>query len=67
MKETFYELYKASRDMVESRRHTKNLQPFQDFVDSIESGLKLLDKSNPIYYERWKKERFDQNNSINVD
>lgn len=57
MNEAFYQMYKAGRDMVEELRHKELSQHCQDFVDAIESGSKSLDKSNPKYYERWKRER----------
>ena len=57
MLEHFYQVYKAGRDMVETMRHKDISDPFQEFINSIESGTKSLDKANPAYYERWKKER----------
>jgi hypothetical protein len=57
MNEDFYNVYKAGRDMVETLRHKDLSEPLQDFIDSIEAGTRSLDKSNPAYYERWKKER----------
>ncbi len=56
MNEDFYNVYKAGRDMVETLRHKDVSEHFRDFIDSIESGTKSLDKSNPEYYKRWKKE-----------
>ena len=57
MKESFYQIYKAARDMVEELRH-KDLDPIcQEFVDSNEVNCKRYDKSNPDFYTRWKKER----------
>lgn len=57
MNESFYEMYKAGRDMIEMMRHKDVSEHFEIFIDSIESGTKSLDKANPAYYERWKKER----------
>jgi hypothetical protein len=57
MIEEFYQLYKAGRAMVETLRHKDLSESFKDFIDSLEAGSKSLDKSNPAYYERWKKER----------
>ena len=50
MNEAFYQMYKAGRDMVETMRHKDLSDPFQEFINSIESGTKSLDKSNPNYY-----------------
>ena len=60
MNELFYEVYKSGRDMVETLRHKDLSEPFQEFVDAIESGSKSLDRSNPAYYKRWKEERNNQ-------
>ena len=57
MNELFYQLYKSGRDMVESLRHKDLSEPFQEFIEVIEAGSKSLDRSNPAYYERWKKEK----------
>jgi hypothetical protein len=57
MNEDFYNMYKAGRDMIELLRHKDISEPFQEFIDGIESRSKELDKLNPEYYERWKKER----------
>tara|TARA_R110000868_G_C10972576_1_gene770512 strand:+ start:35592 stop:35774 length:183 start_codon:yes stop_codon:yes gene_type:complete len=57
MLEDFYQVYKAGRDMVETMRHKDVSDHFQNFIDSIEAGTKSLDKANPEYYTRWKKER----------
>ena len=65
MNETFYQMYKAGRDMVEVMRHKDLSEPFQEFINSIESGTKSLDKSNPNYYERWNKDRFNQQGEVN--
>jgi hypothetical protein len=56
MNELFYELYKSGRDMIEMFRHKDISEPFQEFIKSLESGTKLLDKANPELYKRWKKE-----------
>ena len=43
--------------MIELFRHKDVSEPFELFIHSIESGTKSLDKANPEYYKRWKKER----------
>ena len=65
MNESFYQVYKAGRDMIETMRHKDLSDPFQEFINGIESGTKSLDKANPNYYERWKKERFNQQGEVN--
>ncbi len=55
--EEFYQMYKASRDMVEQFRHKDVCSELRDFVDTQEIICKRYDKSKPECYERWKKER----------
>lgn len=57
MNEGIYKLYKSGRDLVEMIRHKDLSQELQDFIESLESGSKLLDRAKPEYYDRWKKER----------
>lgn len=67
LNEEFYQVYKAGRDMVENFRHKDLSHHFHNFINSVEAGSKSLDKFNPNYYERWKKERFNQQGEVNVD
>ena len=57
MLEEFYQMYKAGRNMVELMRHKDISDHFQQFINSIEEGSKNLDRANPAYYARWRKER----------
>jgi hypothetical protein len=60
-----YRLYKSGRDLVEEFRHKDLIPLFRDFVDTQEAIAKNIDKKNPQYYERWKKERFNQQGEVN--
>jgi hypothetical protein len=65
MIELFYELYKSMRDMVEQFRHKDLEEHARTFVDTQESICNNLDKRESKYYERWKKERFNQQGEVN--
>lgn len=64
MKEAFYQMYKASRDLVEELRH-RNLSPIhRDFVEQTEINCRRYDNANPDFYERWKKETFTPDETL---
>ncbi len=65
MNENFYHLYKSMRDMVEQFRHKDLEEHTRAFVDTQESICNNLDKRESKYYERWKKERFNQQGEVN--
>lgn len=59
MNESFYKMYKSGRDLVEKMRHKELHKHNRDFVNSIEANSLRLDRSNPEYFERWKKESLE--------
>jgi|HubBroStandDraft_2_1064218.scaffolds.fasta_scaffold454599_2 hypothetical protein len=65
MNETLYQLDESGRDIIEIFRHKDLTDSFKEFIDSIESGTKSLDKANPAYYERWKKEFNSKQGEVN--
>lgn len=54
--ETFYELYKSMRNLVEVFRDKELSEESRLFIDTNEAICKNFDKKNPFYYKRWEKE-----------
>ncbi len=56
MNESFYQLYKSQRNMIEQFRHKDLITECRTFVDMQEVICNNLDRKDYKYYERWKKE-----------
>lgn len=67
MNETFYQLYKSGRDIVEEFRHKKLDRIFREFVDMQEHIANNYDKANPDCYDRWRKEFFEAKGEVCED
>lgn len=59
MNEDFYQIYKSSRDLVEEFRHMELHSIAGEYLDAQDFNNQRLDKSNPDYYNRWRKEIFN--------